>query len=72
MRCLVFDNRIFNYNIMPLGKQNPLEDICLVTKFPRMFYVETGKLFVIEDVNFEDLLIGVRQLESSFSHMGTI
>lgn len=35
-----------------------------------MFYVEIGKRFVIENVNFDASFKGIMQLAYSFSHIG--
>lgn len=43
-----------------------------MTEFSRMFYVETGKAFVIENVDFDGSFKGIMQLAHSFSHMGTV
>ena len=59
--------------ITPCLCENKLlfKDICLVTEFSRMFYVETGKAFVMENVDFDGSFKGIMQLGYSFSHMGT-
>lgn len=33
-----------------------------MTKFPRKFYVETGKQFIIENICFDDSFKGIMQL----------